>query len=51
MKDDYLTCLDTPATVCQHGCSVQLSDLRACLGWYCAGDPTDPDCQTLKNSF
>jgi hypothetical protein len=51
MKADYLACLGTPADVCQHDCAIELADLRACLGSYCAGDPFDTDCQTLKNSF
>ena len=28
-----------------------LQDLRGCVGSYCAGDPFDADCQTLKSSF
>ena len=51
LRDDWLACMGAPSDVCGPDCSVQLQDLRACVGMYCAGDPSFDPCQTLKSSF
>jgi 5,10-methenyltetrahydromethanopterin hydrogenase len=50
-RDDWQSCIGSPANACQKDCSIALQDLRACVGSYCAGDPLSDACQTLKASF
>ncbi len=46
----YQDCLES-GDVCANSCSSLEDDLTNCLGGYCAGNLTDPDCQVLINSF
>ena len=50
-RDAYEACLGVGANVCANSCDSQETSLSNCVGTYCANHASDPDCQTLINSF
>lgn len=47
----YQSCLAAGANVCDNDCAADETDLTDCLTEFCAANLSNPDCQTLINSF
>jgi hypothetical protein len=49
-RERYQDCLNSQSDICV-GCAVAETDLSDCVGTFCLGNASDPDCQTLVAAF
>ena len=50
-RESYESCLNGEDNVCDTSCGAEESSLTNCVVAFCAGDPSNGDCQTLANAF
>ena len=50
-RNAYEACLDDGDAVCSNSCGATESSLSSCVGTYCLANSSNPNCQTLLQSF